>query len=46
MRRREIPVGGIGAVSTLPEYRDRGAIREIFVKLLKDAYKNGDVSSR
>ena len=42
---REIPVGGIGAVSTLPEYRDRGAIREIFVKLLKDAYKNGEVMS-
>ncbi|MCR5092656.1 MAG: GNAT family N-acetyltransferase [Lachnospiraceae bacterium] len=41
----EIPVGGVGAVSTLPEYRDRGAIREIFKKLLKDAYKNGEVLS-
>ena len=41
----EISVGGIGAVSTLPEYRDRGAIREIFIKLLKDAYRNGEVMS-
>ena len=25
-----IPAGGIGAVSTLPEYRNRGAVREMF----------------
>lgn len=32
---------GIGGVSTLPEYRNRGAIRAIFSKLLNDAYKSG-----
>ena len=42
---REIAAGGIGAVSTLPEYRDRGAVREIFKALLPDAYQNGEVLS-
>ncbi len=42
---KEIPVGGIGAVSTLPEYRDRGAVRDIFRKLLPDAYDRGEVLS-
>ncbi len=37
--------GGIGAVSTLPEYRESGAIRHIFGKLLPEAYKNGEVIS-
>ena len=37
--------GGIGAVSTLPEYRNSGAVREIFAKLLPDAYRNGEVIS-
>ncbi len=37
--------GGIGGVSTLPEYRDKGAIREIFLRLLPEAYKNGEVIS-
>ena len=37
--------GGIGAVSTLPEYRNSGAIREIFGKLLPDAYRNGEIIS-
>ena len=37
--------GGIGAVSTLPEYRNTGAIRKIFEKLLPDAYRNGEVFS-
>ena len=37
--------GGIGAVSTLPEYRYAGAIRAIFEKLLPQAYKNGEVIS-
>ncbi|MBO4653082.1 MAG: GNAT family N-acetyltransferase [Lachnospiraceae bacterium] len=40
-----VPAGGIGAVSTLPEYRDRGAIRAIFKDLLPEAYKNGEVIS-
>lgn len=37
--------GGIGAVSTLPEYRDRGAVRAIFKKLLNEAYRRGEVIS-
>lgn len=37
--------GGIGSVATLPEYRNTGAIREIFLKLLPEAYKNGEVIS-
>ena len=40
-----IPAGGIGAVSTLPEYRGNGAIREIFKALLTEAYKEGQVLS-
>ena len=40
-----IPVNGIGAVSTLPEYRESGAIRAIFEKLLPAAYDAGDVFS-
>lgn len=41
----EIENGGIGAVSTLPEYRDKGAVKEIFSKLLPDAYANGEIIS-
>lgn len=37
--------GGIGGVSTLPEYRDSGAIRRIFGQLLPAAYRNGEVIS-
>ncbi len=37
--------GGIGAVSTLPEYRYEGAIRAIFEKLLPQAYESGEVIS-
>ena len=37
--------GGIGAVSTLPEYRESGAIRHIFEKLLPEAYRRGEVIS-
>lgn len=37
--------GGIGAVSTLPEYRESGAIREIFASLLPEARKRGEVIS-
>ena len=42
---KEIPAGGIGAVSTLPEFRDRGAIREIFRALLPAAHQSGEVLS-
>ncbi len=37
--------GGIGAVSTLPEYRNSGAIRAIFEKLIQEAYRNGEIFS-
>ena len=37
--------GGIGAVSTLPEYRNAGAIRQIFARLLPEAYRQGEVIS-
>lgn len=37
--------GGIGAVSTLPEYRMEGGIREIFLRLLPYAYADGEVIS-
>ncbi len=37
--------GGIGAVSTLPEYRTEGCIREIFLRLLPHAFANGEVIS-
>ena len=40
-----VPAGGIGAVATLPEYRNTGAIRAIFKELLPEAYKNGQVIS-
>lgn len=42
---QEIQNGGIGAVSTLPEYRNAGAVRNIFEKLLPYAYENGEVIS-
>ena len=42
---QEVRGGGIGAVSTLPEYRDLGAVRATFGKLLPDAYKSGEVLS-
>ena len=37
--------GGIGGVSTLPEYRMEGGIREIFRKLIPHAYADGEVIS-
>ena len=37
--------GGIGAVSTLPEYRNTGAVREIFNHLIPEAYRRGEVIS-
>lgn len=40
-----VKAGGIGAVATLPEYRNSGAIRAIFGKLLPEAYSNGEVIS-
>ena len=40
-----VKAGGIGGVATLPEYRNTGAIREIFNALIPEAYKNGEVIS-
>lgn len=40
-----VRAGGIGAVSTLPEYRESGAVKEIFRKLLPAAYRDGEVIS-
>ena len=37
--------GGIGAVSTLPEYRNTGAVREIFYRLIPAAFRNGEIIS-
>ena len=37
--------GGIGGVSTLPEYRNQGAVRDIFRKFLPEAYRSGEVIS-
>ena len=42
---RLVRSGGIGAVSTLPEYRNAGAVRAIFNALLPEAYRNGEVIS-
>lgn len=42
----EVYTGCIGCVSTFPEYREGGAVREIFTgHLFPDAYKNGEVFS-
>ena len=41
----QIRNGGIGAVSTLPEFRETGAVRAIFQKLLSYAHKEGEVIS-
>ena len=40
-----VQAGGIGAVSTLPEYRDKGSIRKIFQTLLPEAYRSGEILS-
>lgn len=37
--------GGIGAVSTLPEYRNTGAVRAIFDKLIPETYSRGEIIS-
>lgn len=37
--------GGIGAVSTLPEYRNSGAVRKIMEAILNEAYNRGEVIS-
>ena len=41
----EIPCGGIGGVSTLPEYRSTGAVKHIFRELLHETREKGEVLS-
>lgn len=45
LREREVTGGGIGAVSTLPEYREKGVIRAVFGELLPAARERGEVLS-
>lgn len=45
LRGHEVSCGGIGAVSTLPEYRESGVIREIFGELLPAARERGEIIS-
>ena len=40
-----VPMGGVGAVSTLPEYRSGGAIRQIFAHMLAERRRQGEVVS-
>lgn len=40
-----VTAGGIGAVSTRPEYREAGAIKNIFQEIFANAYENGEVIS-
>lgn len=40
-----VPIGGIGAVSTLPEYRNSGAIRRMYDQILPLARAEGEVFS-
>jgi len=42
---KKISNGGIGGVSTLPEYRNTGAVRAIFQHLLPKAYAEGEIIS-
>ena len=42
---RTVANGGIGGVSTLPEYRNSGAVRSIFEKLIPEAFRNGEIIS-
>ena len=42
---KQVRNGGIGGVSTLPEYRNTGAVKEIFRKLLPYAFADGEVVS-
>lgn len=42
---KPVSSGGIGAVSTLPEYREGGVIRQIFARLLPAGRERGEVIS-
>ena len=41
----DVLTGCIGGVSTFPEYREGGAVRQIFGRLFADAYQSGEVFS-
>ena len=40
-----VSMGGVGAVSTLPEYRNSGAIRQVFRRMLPECVRRGEVIS-
>jgi predicted acetyltransferase len=42
---QKVPMVGIGGVVSLPENRRQGHIKNIFMKIFKDAYDKGDVFS-
>jgi predicted acetyltransferase len=42
---RDVKMSGIGGVGTLPEARTGGLVRQIFEKLLPEAYENGVIFS-
>ena len=43
MRSQEFKMSGIGGVATKPEYRNRGLVRDIMVRMFQDMYEN-DIS--
>ena len=42
---QDVPAGGIGEAATLPEYRERGAMRALLEAFLPAAHRNGEVLS-
>ena len=40
-----VPCGGIGSVTTLPEYRGSGCIRALLTRVLQEGRKNGEIFS-
>lgn len=44
-REQQLKMSGIGYVATYPEYRGKGAIRELMTKLLRDEYQAGTALS-
>ncbi|MHA2397450.1 MAG: GNAT family N-acetyltransferase [Promethearchaeota archaeon] len=43
MRSQEFKMSGIGGVATKPEYRNRGLVRDIMIRMFQDMYEN-DIS--
>ena len=40
MRSKEFKMSGVAGVATKPEYRNRGIVRDIMIKMFKDMYDN------